>query len=259
MTEDVLTDRHDGVLTLTLNRPRTRNAMTYAMYDAVATACAEATADPAIHALVITGHPQAFAAGTDISLFRDVRTEADALGYENRIEAVLRQIEDCPKPTIAAIGGVCTGGGAVIAAVCDLRFAAADARFGFPIARTLGNCLSMANYARLCELVGPARVREMVLTARLYGAEEARSLGFLHEVHADHAATLARAQTLAAGMKDHAPLTIATTKEALIRLRRAGLTGVPDHDLIVKAYLSADFREGMDAFLAKRAPVWRGV
>lgn len=258
MPDDVLSHSAEGVLTLTLNRPRTRNAMTYDMYEAVGDACARAADDSAICAIVVTGQPAAFAAGTDIALFRAVTTKADALAYEERIERVLQQIEDCPKPTIAAIAGACTGGGAVLAAACDLRIASADARIGFPIARTLGNCLSIANYARLRELVGPARIKEMVLTARLYDAQEAKAAGFLHEVHDDAAAALARAQDLAKAMRGHAPLTIAATKAALNRLRRASITTISGDDLICGTYLSADFREGMEAFLAKRTPVWTG-
>ncbi|MGL4322749.1 MAG: enoyl-CoA hydratase [Beijerinckiaceae bacterium] len=255
---DVITERAEGVLRLTLNRPRTRNAMTYGMYEAVGEACRAAADDAAIHAIIITGQPSAFAAGTDIALFRDVKTPADALAYEERIETVLRQIEDCHKPTIAAIAGACTGGGAALAAVCDLRIGSSDARIGFPIARTLGNCLSIANYARLTALVGEGRVKEMVLTARLYDADEAWSAGFLHEVHPDAEAALARAHELAAAMAGHAPLTMASTKAALNRLRRAHISTLAGDDLVTQAYCSDDFREGVDAFLAKRAPVWTG-
>ena len=110
--------------------------------------------------LVVAGADgRAFAAGTDISLFDNFRTESDALAYEGRMDRVLSAVERCPVPTIAAISGACTGGGAAIAAACDLRIAAANMRFGFPIARTLGNCLSIANLARLVALIGFARKR----------------------------------------------------------------------------------------------------
>src|SRR3712207_5924590 len=192
--EDLLYEVRDGIGFATLNRPQARNALTFPMYERLAALCAEVAEDPAVRALVVTGAgDKAFAAGTDISQFREFRTAEDALAYEARVDRVLTAIEGCPKPTIAAIAGACTGGGAAIAAVCDMRLGTADARIGFPIAKTLGNCLSMANYARLAALIGPARVIDLVYTARLVGAEEARSIGLLSEVLPDPAALLARA------------------------------------------------------------------
>ncbi|HEY8289620.1 MAG TPA: enoyl-CoA hydratase-related protein, partial [Acetobacteraceae bacterium] len=178
------------------------------------------------------------------------------LQYEARIDRVIGAIERCPVPTIAAIGGACTGGGAAIAAGCDIRIAAANARFGFPIARTLGNCLSMSNLARLSALVGPARVIEMIFTARLFSAEEALSAGLVSQVLPDQTALEARATELAVTLAGHAPLTMRATKEALRRLRDAL---PPDEDLIRLCYESQDFREGMDAFLTKRTPIWKGA
>lgn len=252
--DELLYEVADGVGRVVLNRPQARNALTFAMYERLAAIAA----DPAgAKVLVITGAgDRAFAAGTDINQFRAFRSAADALAYEARIDRVLGAIERCTVPTIAAVAGACTGGGAGIAAACDMRIAAAGARFGFPIARTLGNCLSMANIARLRALVGPARVIEMVFTARLYSAEEALAAGLVTEVLPDLAALGARAAALAELLKGHAPLTMRATKEALRRLREE----LPeDEDLIRLCYESADFREGMEAFLGKRAPAWRGA
>ncbi|HEY0353331.1 MAG TPA: enoyl-CoA hydratase-related protein, partial [Enterovirga sp.] len=159
-------------------------------------------------------------------------------------------------PTIAAIAGACTGGGAAIAAACDLRIATRDARFGFPIARTLGNCLSQGNLKRLSGLIGPARVKDILFTARLVGAEEALAIGLANEVVADAPALAARATELATLLAGHAPLTLQATKEGLRRLQE-GETGAGD-DLILQCYMSQDFREGMEAFLAKRPPNWTG-
>jgi enoyl-CoA hydratase/carnithine racemase len=158
-------------------------------------------------------------------------------------------------PTIAAIAGACTGGGATIAVACDLRIATQDARFGFPIARTLGNCLSSANYARLAAMIGAGRVMDLVLTARLADAEEGRAIGLYAELAANHAALMTRATDLARTMTGHAPLTMRATKEALRRLRMGRRD---DEDLIAECYLSEDFREGLEAFLAKRTPDWKG-
>jgi enoyl-CoA hydratase len=254
MTDELLYEQRDGVGHITLNRPQARNALTFPMYERLA----EIAATPGdVRALVITGAgDKAFAAGTDINQFRAFTGADDAMAYEARIDRVLGTIERCPVPTIAAIAGACTGGGAAIAASCDLRIAAANARFGFPIARTLANCLSMSNIARLSALVGPARVIEMIFTARLFSATEALSAGLVSEVLPDHAALTARADELAALVGGHAPLTMRATREALRRLRD---NLPPDEDLIRLCYTSQDFREGMDAFLSKRAPVWRGV
>jgi enoyl-CoA hydratase/carnithine racemase len=248
---------------ITFNRPAARNALTFAMYEGLAAICAAQTEAPSLRALVLTGAGEkAFAAGTDISQFRAFDGPEDAIAYEARLNRVLDAVERCPIPMIAALSGACTGGGAGIAACCDLRLAAANLRFGFPIARTLGNCLSMANIARLSALIGPARVKEIIFTARLVEAEEAKAVGLVSEVLPDHAALMARTEALARAIAGNAPLTLRATKEAVRRLRAghdAGADAGADRDLILLCYLSKDFREGMDAFLGKRPPVWRGA
>jgi enoyl-CoA hydratase len=258
-TGELIYEVRDGIGTIIFNRPHARNALTFAMYERLAAICAEANQEGSVKALVLTGAGgQAFAAGTDISQFRAFDGPQDAIDYEQRMDRVLTVLERCVVPTIAAVSGACTGGGAGIAACCDIRIGAANARFGFPIARTLGNCLSIANYARLAALIGPARVKEIIFTARLVEAEEARAIGLLSEVLPDHAAMLARAEELARLLASHAPLTLRATKEALRRLRESSTPGEAE-DLILMCYLSQDFREGMDAFLNKRKPVWRGA
>src|SRR6202049_2305847 len=155
-TEDLIYSVEDGIARLTFNRPQARNALTFAMYEQMAAICETVNADRSIKAMILTGTgDKAFASGTDISQFRAFKTPQDALDYEARIDRVLSALEACRVPTIAAIAGACAGGGAGIAACCDLRIAAANAKFGFPIARTLGNCLSMASLSRLAALIGP--------------------------------------------------------------------------------------------------------
>jgi enoyl-CoA hydratase len=253
MTQELLFEIRDGIGLVTLNRPAARNALTFAMYERLA----EISAHPGdARALIVTGSgDKAFAAGTDISQFRNFRTADDAIAYEAKLDRVLGALERCAIPTIAAIAGACTGGGAGIAAACDLRIAAENARFGFPIARTLGNCLSMANVARLSALIGPARVIDMIFTARLLNAQEAQTAGLVSEVVAGQPALMERANSLARLVAGNAPLTLRATKESVRRLRDAL---PPDEDLIRMCYTSDDFREGMEAFLAKRTPVWRG-
>jgi enoyl-CoA hydratase/carnithine racemase len=256
--EDLLYREADGIGFVTFNRPKARNALTFAMYDRLAEICRAVTAEPKVGALVVTGAGgRAFAAGTDISSFRDIAGPADALAYERRINEVLDAVECCPVPTIAAIAGACTGGGAAIASACDLRIATRDLKFGFPIARTLGNCLSIASLARLVTLIGAGRSREILFTARLIGAEEAHAIGLVSEIVDDFEAVQARALDLARTVAGHAPLTLRATKEALRRLRRA-TADADDRDLITLCYTSEDFREGQAAFLEKRPPVWKG-
>jgi len=256
--DELLYEVRDGIARVTFNRPQARNALTFAMYERLVAVCAEVDTDRSIKAMLLTGAgDRAFAAGTDISQFRAFSTPEDALEYEARIDRVLGAVERCRVPTIAAIAGAATGGGAGIAAACDLRIAAANARFGFPVARTLGNCLSINNYARLSALIGPARVKDLVFTARLIEAPEAHAIGLVSEVLPDPEALAERATALAMLVASHAPLTLQATKEALRRLRD-NAQDAGDKDLILMCYMSADFREGMDAFLAKRTPVWRG-
>ncbi|SMC74405.1 Enoyl-CoA hydratase/carnithine racemase [Fulvimarina manganoxydans] len=255
---DLLFETRDGIGWITFNRSSSRNALTLDMYDRLEAICASLEAGGPVRCLVLTGAgDKAFAAGTDMSEFRAFARDEDALAYEAQMDRVMGAVEACSVPTIAAIAGACTGGGAAIAAACDMRLANANLRFGFPIARTLGNCLSIANLSRLVALIGAGRTKELIFTARLAGAEEARAIGLVSEILPDHSSLMARARDLAETIAGHAPLTLASTKEALRRLRLEG-AGAEDRDLIVSAYMSADFREGMEAFLAKRKPQWTG-
>jgi enoyl-CoA hydratase len=258
MTQELLYDKRGDVGWITFNRPQARNALTFAMYEGLAEICGRVGTTHEAKVLVITGAgDKAFAAGTDIAQFKAFRDGEDGIAYERKMDRTLDTIERCPVPTIAAIQGFCTGGGAAIAAVCDFRIASASAQFGFPIARTLGNCLSMANYARLAALIGPQRVKEMLFLAKLMNAETALQVGLVSEVLTDGTALLARAEALATTLAGHAPITMQTTKEALRRLQaRLGDDNIDD--LIRHTYGSADFREGMSAFLEKRAPRWSG-
>jgi len=257
--QDLLYEVRGGIAHVTFNRPQARNALTFAMYERLAEVCGIANEDRSIRAMLLTGAgDKAFAAGTDISQFRAFDKPQDALDYEARIDRVLGALERCRVPTIAAIQGACTGGGAAIAVCCDLRIAAGNARFGFPVARTLGNCLSTGNYARLAALLGPARVKDMIFRARLVEAHEALAIGLVSEVLAEPAALMPRALELAQLVASHAPLTLQATKEALLRLRPTMPAGSGE-DLILMCYMSQDFREGMEAFLNKRAPKWKGM
>ncbi len=257
MTSEIISEVRDGALWIRFNRPEARNALTFAMYEELAHLCQSVPLDGSVRAVVIAGSGgKAFAAGTDMTQFRAFETEKDALDYEEEINRVLSAVDSCPLPTIAAVHGACTGGGASIAAACDIRITSAQLKFGFPIARTLGNCLNAGNLARLAELMGAGRVREMIFTARLMGAEEALAVGLVSEVLPDEAALLDRATELADHLSGMAPLTLRATKEAMRRNRE--VLAAEDDDLITMCYMSEDFKHGLEAFLAKRKPEWSG-
>ena len=256
-SEHVLVVRDGPIVTLTFNRPEARNAMTWEMYQRLYDTCEEVDADAAIRVLVLKGAGgKAFVAGTDIAQFTTFESGADGVRYERDGDRRSGRLARVRKPVIAQIEGYAVGGGFGIAAGADLRIATPDARFGAPIARTLGNCLSMQAYARYLDLLGPSRLKELIFTARLLSAEEALGAGFVHEIVAADAIG-ARVRALAETVAAHAPITLAVTKEAIRRIQEA--RAVPDgDDLIEKTYGSADFREGVAAFLEKRPPRWSG-
>lgn len=248
-----------AVAVLTVSRPEARNAMTWEMYDSLVDACDRVDGDQQLRAFVIrsTG-TKAFISGTDISQFTSVETPEAAIAYERHLDSVIDRLERVKVPTIAQVQGVAAGGGCAIAIACDMRVCAPQASFGIPVSRTLGNCLSAANYGRLVDLIGPARTKDILFTGRLIEAAEAQALGLVtHLVSADGLEDAVRelTDTLAA----RAPLTIRATKEAVRRIQaRRRLAPVEADDLISLCYGSADFREGVAAFLAKRPPVFTG-
>jgi enoyl-CoA hydratase/carnithine racemase len=255
--QDALVTRDGPIMTLTFNRPQTRNAMTWAMYDRLLETCEEVDADDSIRVLVLRGAGgKAFVAGTDISQFKVFETAEDGLAYERDGAARSARLERVKKPVIAQVQGFAVGGGFNLTACCDLRIATPDAKFGAPIARTLGNCLSMETYTRFVDLLGPSLVKDVIFRARFLTAAEAHAAGYVHEVVPPEEIE-ARVKAIALELAEHAPITLQVTKEALRRIRDH--RGVPDgDDLIARTYTSADFREGAAAFVEKRKPRWTG-
>ena len=245
-----------GVATVTFNRPQARNAMTWAMYQQLREHCRGFKAVAGVRAVVFRGAGgQAFVAGTDIEQFKTFSTGDDGVAYEAQIEACIDLLCSLPMPTVALIEGWAVGGGLAIATACDFRLATPGSQMGVPIAKTLGNCLSVANVARLCAAFGPQRVKRMLMLADMIGADEALSCGYLHQLAAPDEIVGATA-ALVQRLTTLAPVTQQVSKEALSRLVQHSAPEA--EDLIRQAYGSEDFREGVAAFVAKRKPVWKG-
>jgi enoyl-CoA hydratase/carnithine racemase len=255
--EEVLVSREGAIVTLTFNRPEARNAMTWGMYQRLYEVCEQVDADDSIRVLVLKGAGgKAFVAGTDISQFTEFKGAEDGIKYEEGVDRRSGRVARVKKPVIAQIEGVAVGGGLAISAGADIRIATPEARFGMPTARTLGNCLSMKSYAMFLDLFGASRLKEIVFTARLIGAEEALAAGYVHQI-VPAADIEKHVRELAAKVAAHAPLTLWATKESLRRLQEA--RALPDGDDIVrKVYGSDDFKEGVRAFVEKRPPRWTG-
>jgi len=248
-------ERRDAVATITLDRPSARNALTWAMYEELDQALDRVGSEPDVRVLIVRGAGGNFAAGTDISQFAAFTSGDDGVDYERRLESVLGKLESLPATSIAAVEGYAAGFGLALAAACDLRVAAPNAQFGVPIARTIGNCLSMGNYARLVASLGAGRSRTMLLTAEFMSADEARAMGFVMRILEPHA--LARElEMLCARLVSHAPLTLQVTREAVRRI--VSQSAAEGDDLLRRVYGSRDFREGVAAFVEKRKPRWEG-
>jgi len=244
---------------LTFNRPQARNAMTWAMYDALVAACEKVDEDPAIRVFILKGAGgKAFVSGTDISQFQSFRKPKDAIDYEKKISVILGRLERVTKPTITQVEGFATGAGCGIVATCDLSVATTDSAIGIPIARTLGNVASSGTFARIVHLIGPARAKEMIFTGRLIPAPEAQAIGLINRV-VPRESIESEVIDLARQIAANAPLTIRATKEMTRRLMEARSTEQGDADLIEMCYMSADFKEGVEAFLNKRKPQWTGA
>lgn len=248
-------ERRGAAAVITFDRPEARNAMTWAMYDQLYEACERLDGDDARVAVLRGAGGKAFVAGTDIRQFAEFSGGDDGLSYERRMDAIIGRLESVRVPTVAVVEGWAVGGGLAIAAVCDLRVCTPDARFGIPIARTLGNCVSIATCARLVAVLGVPRVKRLLLLAGFIDADEALAAGFVGEVVAPEELD-ERVDGLCERLAANAPVSMRVTKEAVRRLTLDGLA-VGD-DLVRECYGSEDFHEGVAAFSDKRTAAWRG-
>ena len=245
-----------GIASVTFDRPEARNAMTWAMYEALTRICEQVKGDASVRVVRFRGAGgQAFVAGTDIAQFQDFTSGDDGVAYEKRIDACVGLLESLPMPTVAVLEGWAIGGGLAIATACDFRLATPGTKLGVPIARTLGNCLSAANIARLVAALGRPRTERVLLLADLLTVEEAHAAGYVLEIATPDAIDAA-SDKLCRKLASHAPVTQRVSKQALNRLLHAQLPDI--EDLIRACYGSADFREGVQAFVGKRQPAWSG-
>lgn len=251
-TTDLEIVRREGHVEVTFNRPHRHNAFTQEMYAGLRGLCEELASSPEVKVLVLRGAGgKAFAAGNEISDF----LSRDAPAYEDWIRELLGMLYALPQVTIAAVDGVCVGGGLAVATHCDIRIATPHSRFGYPIAKTLGNALAAPVVYRCAAVFGEPLTREMLLTARLVSASRAYGVGALAAVTE---ALEEEVEALVAEVRALSSVTVAATKSQLAA-RSGALEAAPAGDaaLLRDVYTGADFAEGVRAFLAKERPSFR--
>jgi len=251
-TEELQVRRRDGVVEVVFNRPERRNAFTAAMYDGMRELCDELRDDTGTRVLVLRGAGgKAFAAGNEISDFLD----RDAVAYEESIRQLLVALFELPQVTVAAVDGACVGGGLAVATHCDLRVCTPHSRFGYPIARTLGNALSASIVYRCATVFGESLTREMLLTSRLTTADRAYTVGAVMSVVDDLDAEVS---AVVDGLLSASAVTLRATKSQLVTRARS-LEAEPESDsaLLAEVYHGPDFAEGVRAFLAREKPAFR--
>jgi enoyl-CoA hydratase len=258
MTEPVRCERDGAIATVVLNAPDRLNALSKASWAELGRVMRELSADDSLRCVIVRGAgTKAFAAGADIAEFPNVRANAaQGKDYGELIHATMRSIGECRHPTVAMIHGVCVGGGLEVALMCDLRICGAGSRFGIPINR-LGLTMGYGELAGLLAVVGPAVALEILLEGRIFGAQEAYDKGLVQRVVADdqvESETRASAERIAAG----APLVARWHKQFIRRLSSTPHLTDADWAAGYACFDTADFREGLQAFLAKRDPRFRG-
>jgi methylglutaconyl-CoA hydratase len=254
-----LTLAHDGPLALiTLNRPDKRNAISYALIDELLRVLREFERSPA-QVLILTGAGKAFCSGMDLDNLRAItgRSEEESRADSQKMAHLFRTLYDCPKVTIAAVNGPAIAGGCGLATLCDFTLASAEAKFGYTEVR-IGFVPAIVS-TFLLRQVGEKQARDLLLTGRIIGADEAFRLGLANEV-VEPGRLLDRAQELAASLLENSPASLLATKSLLKsyaahELDRQIVTAVEENARIRK---TADFHEGVTSFLEKRAPRWRG-
>ena len=253
---EVRLELRNDVAYITFDHVAARNAMTVGMYQSLKSICEDLAKNSNARVAILRGAGgKSFVSGSDIAQFSGFTSGEDGILYEEGIDQYLAPLATLPIPTIAVIDGMAVGGGLAIASCCDFRISTPDARFGVPIAKTLGNCLSAGNVAWLVAHLGVNIVKRMLLLAELVTAPELLKQGYLLATYPAENLEL-EANQLAERLMKLAPITQKTTKLTLARLIKNNL---PDcSDLIRECYGSEDFKNGVSAFLDGKPPVWTG-
>ena len=258
MTGQTILERDGAIAHVRFDNPAMHNALTHQMWVDLHDICVALAADPAVRVVTFRGTGgKAFISGTDISSFADFTSGEQGVDYEREIDVFMGAVDRIPATTIAIVDGWAVGGGINISCACDFRVATPNAKFGSPIGRTIGNCLSASSTARVGGAVGVQIAKRMVLLGEMISAQELLDSGFLYKV-AEPDELDAVVTALVQRAAENAPLTTKTTKETI---RRLTLDGLPDiRQLISDVYGSNDFRRGVHDFLAKtkQTPVWTG-
>lgn len=252
----VIVDRDGDVLTMTISNPQRRNAMTHAMYAVIETTCTRASRDPSLRAVVLRGAAGHFAGGTDISELETIISGDQGVQYEHYMAQVQATLLALRVPVIAIVEGVCVGGGLVLAALSDIVYCTPEAKFGSPIARTLGNTVSAASLARMYALLGRRLAGRMLLTGALIDAQEAERAGFVTAM-VPRTELDAVLRTTLNEISECSSETIWSFKELERRIDEH-LAAVPVDDIYRRIYGGVQFREGLSAFLDKRRPDFSG-
>jgi enoyl-CoA hydratase/carnithine racemase len=256
LADGALLVRREGPLVeVVFNRPERHNAFTSGTYEGLLEICAELVDDSAVRVVVFRGAGgRAFAAGNEISEFTSLGEGQDGVAYEAKVGRVLRAIAELPQVTVAAVEGICVGGGLAVATHCDLRIAVEGSRFGYPIARTLGNALSAFIVYRCASVFGESLTREMLLASRLVDAERAHAVGAVMSL-VPSGGLDEEVAALVEGIAAASMMTITATKEQLLRRSDAHeVSPADDVERLERVYGAPDFREGVRAFLAKEQP-----
>jgi enoyl-CoA hydratase len=248
--------REERIGRIVFDNPTSRNALSLAMWRELGRICADIRTDPSLRVVTLRGAGgRAFVAGTEIDSFLNFASGRDGLDYEREMDQYVSAVERLPMVTIAVIEGWAVGGGLALSFACDLRMATLDARFGSPLGRSIGNCLSAKGYARLVAHVGISQAKRMLLLGEMVTAQELSSLGQIHRVVASESLEEA-VNEMCERAASNAPLTSKASKEAISRLINANLPNIDD--LIERVYGSADFKMGVRNFLEKKDRDWTG-
>lgn len=244
----------DGsIARITFNNPGARNALTWPMYEELKQICDHIAKSPEIKVVIFRGAgDKAFVSGSDIQQFVDLKEDE---AYEVAVDAIFHSLQHLPIPTIALIEGLAVGSGLLIATACDFRISTTDARFGIPVAQTLGNCLSPSNLSWITNHLGVSIVKRILLTAELIKAPELLRAGYLYQTTSPEEIAEAT-ETLANKLAALAPITQKASKVTLARLIESNLPECTE--LMRETYNSIDFKEGVHAFLEGRPPKWLG-